>query len=732
MKLTRIKVENYRLLRNFTFDLENDLSLVVGKNNCGKTSMLSVLDKFINNGKFMYDDLSNYLKKELYGIITNNDIDFIENKELGISLLLFIEYDMTDDLTNIRHLMLDLDPKNKIVILQYKYILDRANYLLLKQEYEKYKLRHIELSSNEKNCFDIFINKNYSIYFKNVRFAVLYDMKKEKENLDKRVIIDSKIVDITRIINFKYIDAKRTANNKEKDKTLSVLSSEYYEKQLSRSEEYKEEKAINEFENTLIETDKKLTDIYEGLFENLLQKITKFGGMKKGDTIINIISNLKQKELLSGNTTVVYKDNNHILPENYNGLGYLNLISMIFEIESLLIDFRRENHKRKSPADINLLFIEEPEAHTHPQMQYIFIKNIKNILDEGSKGTGEHTQNHPFKLQTILTTHSSHIVSGSEFDDIKYFQKTSKDGVVSKNLRDLKIKYSKEKDQEFSNKSECKNEEQIVSSNHYKFLKQYLTLNYAEIFFADKAILIEGDTERILIPSMMKKIDTDKNDNESMPLLSQNISIIEVGAHSQIFDEFISFIGIKTLIITDIDFAVESIKEDGKKYYIKARPESGTHTSNGGLKHYYKHELTSYIKENSLQTQIDFFKLNSNTFKSLSKNENVWKFNNEGILLVVYQKEEGTCNDSKYCARSFEDSFIHLNYQFIKGNIETFSSLKPTKNLDNYQDSYDIASTCINKKTSFAMDILLHSNERYDNWEIPAYIKEGLLWIQKD
>ena len=36
------------------------------------------------------------------------------------------------------------------------------------------------------------------------------------------------------------------------------------------------------------------------------------------------------------------------------------------------------------PADINILFIEEPEA-THPQMQYVFVKNIKNLLREGKK-----------------------------------------------------------------------------------------------------------------------------------------------------------------------------------------------------------------------------------------------------------------------------------------------------------------------------------------------------------
>lgn len=44
-------------------------------------------------------------------------------------------------------------------------------------------------------------------------------------------------------------------------------------------------------------------------------------------------------------------------------------------------------------------------------------------------------------------------------------------------------------------------------------------------------------------------------------MLSQNISVIEVGAYSQIFEKFIDFLGIKSLIITDID-AVDS---EGKK-----------------------------------------------------------------------------------------------------------------------------------------------------------------------
>lgn len=161
----------------------------------------------------------------------------------------------------------------------------------------------------------------------------------------------------------------------------------------------------------------------------MIKKVQDFGGIKINDTDIDIVSTLQDRELLEGNTTVVYTHDDHKLPEHYNGLGYMNLISMIFEIEILVKEFKRD--KDKKPADINLLFIEEPEAHTHPQMQYIFIKNIKELLKEGVKGHDEITR----PLQYIVTTHSSHIVADSDFDDIKYLKSENKNSVVAKSFK---------------------------------------------------------------------------------------------------------------------------------------------------------------------------------------------------------------------------------------------------------------------------------------------------------
>lgn len=281
----------------------------------------------------------------------------------------------------------------------------------------------------------------------------------------------------------------------------------------------------------------------------------------------------------------------------------------------------------------------------------------------------------------MITTHSSHIVADSDFDDIKYLINNKGNDVIAKNLSQLREEYNEDEKQ-------------------YQFLKQYLTISRAEIFFADKAVLIEGDTERILMPTFMKKVDIEHSSTSVLPLLSQNISIIEVGAYSQIFEKFISFLGIKALIITDID----SIEEQKKA----CRVIEGTGTSNTAIKHF----LPNFDWEN---------------LKNLSE-ENRTKSINNSTLLICYQQEE-----ENYHARSFEDAFIHINKDFINSNIGNFRGLKNKKSFeDNSKDAYDLAQECIDKKTHFALDILYHSDENFSNWEIPVYIKNGLLWLKRD
>ena len=323
----------------------------------------------------------------------------------------------------------------------------------------------------------------------------------------------------------------------------------------------------------------------------------------------------------------------------------------------------------------------------------------------------------------MITTHSSHIVAECDFDDIKYFCRVSPYAVISKNLCSLEAEYKDETD---------------PNNKRYKFLKQYLTLNYAEVFFADKVILYEGDTERILLPAMMRKIDQEE-EASGMPLLSQNISIIAAGANSQLFSPLLAFLDIKTLIITDID-AVKKKEIKGKgTYYVACEVEKGEKTSNHALNYYFKEALENWGR-NDLTNDLTFFKKQNARQKVLSYIQKNWQQNEDGKLMIAYQTKEE--NGKEYYPRSFEDAFFCCNRQFIIDNISNFHCLKNKKYFDEKDESgiyqyspYELAEKCVKSKPAFPMEVLLNSESDgkcdYSNWKIPSYIKEGLLWLKQ-
>lgn len=711
MKITKIQIKNFRLLKNFTLDLEDELSLIIGKNNVGKTSILTALDKFLNQSErsaITLDDFNVELKKVLIEQLSG-DQDIPEEDgfvSMGIELKLYIEYTEQDDLSQVRSLIMSLDPDDNNIVLSFEYKIGYEQLIKVKADYT-------EQSENYDNKPELFLKEHLSDYFGSVQKKSLLftneklfiDLQKEKINLKD-------------VLSFDYISAKRSVTNKDNDKTLSLQTSRIYK----RADESDEQiNASDKFKQTLRRTDEQLSGIYGDMFDGLIKKVNKFGGINPTDTKLKVASTLQHRDLLDGNTTVMYSHETDDLPEHYNGLGYMNLISIIFDIEIVMSKFRRS--VKEKPAAINLFFIEEPEAHTHPQMQYVFIKNIKALLKENRKREDDVA----IQLQTAITTHSSHIISECDFNDIKYLRKCSSTlDIKAKNLKALKDEY----------KSKDKTEDAKLKKA-FKFLKQYLTLNRAELFFADKAIFIEGDTERILIPAMMRKIDQEYNEPEETPLLSQNISMVEVGAYSQTFERFIDFIGVKSLVITDIDSYHEKViyEDDGltpakyKNGNIKTtqiplppiQPEANK-TSNASLKFYYGKDDLNFYKALNIKDKV------------LKKENGFWVQDEHGYFLMAYQTEE-----EGYHGRSFEDAFFSLNKALLGTDADFFPSLT-AKHFNIYvksQDAcpFDFAENAVGSKPTLAIEILLNSESKgineFANWQVPSYIKEGLLWLRK-
>ena len=678
MKIKKIYVQNYRLLKDFSLELKNDLSLIVGKNNCGKTSVLSVLEKIFNKSSsntLTWEDISLSHRKEIYEKVKL--VSDISEKDwepiLGINLQIWIQYSEIDSYQNIQTFMMDLNPDNNFIILEFTYIIPIQ------------ELRDLNLQVSDFiddfSKFESFMKKNMSKFFKMQIYSLGYDPLTQKVTEEKSDLPEMK--DVCKLIKVRGISASREVSNKENNHSLSKTSNRFYK--LNNGEDI-DSNAINLLQSAILKADETLTKAYsgddsnEGIFTPVFERVKRFGG-NDSEAELAIHSSLSEKDILSNNTTLYYKHDDSLLPETYNGLGYLNLYGIIFEIETVMADIKKE------PADINLVYIEEPESHTHPQLQYIFIKNIKDLLkehDDELKARGDTSG-----IQTLITTHSSHIVSDCNFDDLIYFKRDN-GTAVSKAFNSLKEEYG---------------DEQLG----YKFVKQYLTLNSSELFFADKVICVEGDTERILIPTMMQKVDIANPINQAsntMPLLSQNISIIETGAHSQVFRKLFDFLGIKVLIITDIDPANKN--ENNRMNSCSA--VDATSTTNTSIKSFFNisgDEIFSIVTQKSFAEKIT----------------------SDDRIRIAYQIPEDA---NGYQPASFEDAFIGLNKEFIIKHKDGLIEFEALKNFDDgeIEDFYEFARNKVNKKSAFASSLLYFEDEE-NTWKVPNYISEGLLWLRE-
>ena len=166
------------------------------------------------------------------------------------------------------------------------------------------------------------------------------------------------------------------------------------------------------------------------------------------------------------------------LPLDNNGLGYNNLI------------YIRNSLNLKKENEFNLLLIEEPEAHLHPNMQYKLIKYIELYKNNSVNSN-----------QVFITTHSSNITASADIDDIilvDYKCDSKEQNVKCINLKDnFNSELIKEK---FNIKIR-----QDDLTNYKKHLHKFLDVTRSDLLFADSVILVEGLSEKIFIPYAYKK-----------------------------------------------------------------------------------------------------------------------------------------------------------------------------------------------------------------------------------
>lgn len=711
-------------------ELGSDISIYVGANNSGKTSATQAIQMFLSGSeeRFSLFDFSSRTWKILNALGEADPVNDSEASIPSISLDLWLEVS-ANDLYLVMPILPSSDWEGTQVGIRIEFAAANSQILLQRfREKRKEGLdRVVALSGGAgayvpwpKNLTD-YLAKELHREFE-FKYFVLDRAQFNDEHEQNAGYVPAPLgVDqggaavLKSIIKVDSLSAQRhladpssqSSGAAGRNEDLSRRLSRFYQRNLKqRGEDHSALKALFESEEGL---NRHLMEV----FEPTLKRIATLGYPGLTNPKLEIKSGLNPTTVMSQDARVHYVLGDSVdavrLPDSYNGLGFKNLIYMVVEILDVQERWREEEEKR---APLHLIFIEEPEAHLHAQLQQVFIRNVLGLLKIAGEDDGV------FVNQVVVTTHSPHILYEGGFGPIRYFRRQIIDGEQTTKVLNLSSfqKGDAPKDRDF--------------------LQRYLKLTHCDLFFADAVILVEGNVERLLLPLMIEKA--------ASTLRSASLSILEVGgAFCHRFKELIEFLGITTLIITDIDsvttvlqpateteesedaekeFEIPSEEKGGepqKRYGSTCLPgEDGALTANQTLIQWLPRKRTI----NDLHAVISEAKTELLTGPDPMK------------VRVAYQvltEVSWNGQTSRLCGRTLEEAFGLENADWCQSVNQRSVGLKLRGIVtDPASLAAGLHKRVIGKnfdKTKFALEVLTRRDE---DWIVPLYIKEGLQWLR--
>jgi predicted ATP-dependent endonuclease of OLD family len=383
-----------------------------------------------------------------------------------------------------------------------------------------------------------------------------------------------------------------------------------------------------------------------------------------------------------------------LLPEGSNGLGYQNLISMIFRLMSFRDAWMRVGKASKgaeaaSIEPLHLVLVEEPEAHLHAQVQQVFIKKAYEVL----RRRPELGENDALRTQLIVSTHSSHVAHETPFASLRYFRRLPA-GMVAKVPVSTVVNLS----QVFGEGTETE-----------RFVTRYLRAQHADLFFADAAILVEGPAERMLIPNFIRA---------HYKVLHQSyVTLLEIGgSHAHRLRKLIEHLGMLTLIITDLD----SLTATGGSS-VQPALGAGQKTNNATIKTWVP-----------ALDAIDALIAATPAAKTITYASDTLFAVRVSYQTPVQVTMPGAAAKETAYPYTFEDALVFENVDFFAGFERPGLSAKFRTAIANGGGVAAVGASMYNalkdgKKAEFALDVLMADN--FNNLKVPQYIAEGLEWL---
>ena len=714
MHLSKIRLRNFRRLADVKIDLDRDISIFVGANNSGKTSVAHAINFFVNaaRDRVSFHDIS---------ACRWSDIDAfqagVENASLPVlSLDLWFAVEQAD-----LHRVLDLLPRlewegsqvgvritfaprnEDETLVHFNERHQQAQDAVAAMETPEGQEPYVAPPRSLREFLEGELGKEYEFKYFVLDEAQFNDELVPNEGYEPQELLreqgrTGKDI-IGSLIKVDFLHAQRHLSDSEGGSRAEELSrhlSRYYQRNLQRHEE--DQNAIR----ALVGAETLLNEHLRQVFADTLERLAQLGYPGLTNPRLMIKSALNPATVMNSqdgaHVHYALNDEGLTLPDKYNGLGFKNLIYMVVELLDLHAQWVATEERR---PPLHLVFVEEPEAHLHAQLQQVFVNKVREILAaEDDAPNGFHTQ-------LALTTHSPHILYERGFQPIRYFRRESTGTQQASTVLNLSAFY------------------RTTGNPSRDFLERYLKLTHCDLFFADAAVLVEGNVERLVMPQMIAKA--------APGLRSCYLSVLEIGgAYAHLFRTLIEFLGITTLVVTDLDSVTPPAAAEGGEEAEPAEAEDDVDVAAGIT---CTPETPDAVTSNQMLAQwlparsrIDELLAADAVAKTIPGDATGF-----GSVRVTYPCTVNLTHHGEQIARAGRTlevafAFDNLDWTQEYDNRELKLRVRAPQNLE------DLALRLHNKvhgsnykKTDFALALLAKDP---DGWIVPRYIAEGLQWLE--
>lgn len=523
MYISKLIIKNYKSIKYETFILNKGINVLVGKNNAGKSNIVSALNEILGD---KYNTTS-YEDKIFY----SNEKDKIER-----NFKIVAEIDEINDLDY--SLLKNIKKSTGFIDISDYFNEDEKDFdneWIIKED-EELKEKYPDLFNPRGKNLAVWKKKeDLKKFFDNTKKIWIYKYYNKDEDINIYNIIIKEELSMGPLFSDKKIDKyyrmlyinpniKATLMTsllipafRSTESTLKITKWTWYGKLLQKKWEdscnQENQEAIQQASDELKET---IGKVYGELKNDINIQLEKTLTLMDVKIDINMLES--KSEDYYKNIRLSVNDGIETPLEN-KGSGLQSLIM----IE--LFKFYCKVFNQSS-----LLILEEPELFLHPHAKRMLADILNDFIEDN-------------KNQIIITTHSEEFIHNIDIENINVIRKTT-DG--TKKSRIVKENYGDGKE--------------------LQKLKIELQHKNAEMFFAEKVILVEGE-EQILIPEIVKGI-YGKN------ILNNNdISIIKVGGKTyfDIYRKVLNELKIKNYIIADYDIinrGIDSLLNDDEKHKL--------------------------------------------------------------------------------------------------------------------------------------------------------------------